>query len=929
MNLRRKFGGPSLGQSVTELALVLPIMLFLVYGVFELGRVVFIFSALNNATREAARYGAAAGLSESGAPSYLDCAAIRQTARESAFLASLNDSDIQIAYDKPVTTTGTMDVYGHCGPSGPSREEVRQGDRILITVTKTVEPILPILPSGGFSLNFATARTILKDIVIGPVECSDDLDNDGDGFTDYDGDGGTPDSGCSGPDDTTEAFCYTLNVVSTPAEAGNLGIQPDPNCANRYIESTTVHLTASAAERYIFKRWSGSINSTANPVSFVMDSDKDVVAEFRLRTSDLEVTKSASPNPVYSSNTLSYEIFVTNLYTETAQNVVITDTLPAGVQLQNVSISSGSCPYQTDAEVRCQIDELPRGSTATLSIDVEAPVVNYSPTNLTNSVVASAFEHDPDLTNNTATVTSEVKPRAELSADSKVDSIDPVDAGSQFDYTITVGNTGPSIATGVTVIDDLPAGMTFLSSADSCAVVDAVNNVVECDVGELGVGATASVAFTVKAPRNTPANTNEYTYTNEASVDGNEYETSASNNTVSETTLVVRRADLFLTKAAPASAYRDASFDYVLSVGNAGPSDALDVQITDTLPAGVQYNSFASTKPGASCSLSGGTVTCDMGTVARGDSYDVTLNVTPTIDEGTLTNSATVSSSTNEADPSDNSSNTVETVVSTYVELAISKTDSADPVSEGDAFTYTIEVDNNGASTANGVSVVDNLPDEINFVDASATGWSCSNTEPPNATITCTPPDGMLHGGTGATITVDVTAGAVTEPLRVTNSVTIDAIEDTATAEATTTVEPSLDLSLGVTAPVTGEVGVAYDYVIAVANSGPSRATDVTVVSTLTSTVTYNNVTITSGSGWACSYVNDADGRRVLCTALALEAGAEASFTITVTPELAVDVPNDGVVTAAQSAYDSDSTNDSHSATTTIETTTVTAAPDD
>ena len=46
---------------------------------------------------------------------------------------------------------------------------------------------------------------------------------------------------------------------------------------------------------------------------------------------------------------------------------------------------------------------------------------------------------------------------------SKADSPDPVVAGSNVTYTITVQNLGPNDATGVTMSDPLPAQMTFVS----------------------------------------------------------------------------------------------------------------------------------------------------------------------------------------------------------------------------------------------------------------------------------------------------------------------------------------------------------------------------------------------------------------------------------------------------------------------------------
>src|SRR5512147_2832453 len=61
-------------QGMVEFALVLPLLLLLIFGVIELGRMFVIYSSVNSASREAARYGAASGLSGNNVIYYNDCA---------------------------------------------------------------------------------------------------------------------------------------------------------------------------------------------------------------------------------------------------------------------------------------------------------------------------------------------------------------------------------------------------------------------------------------------------------------------------------------------------------------------------------------------------------------------------------------------------------------------------------------------------------------------------------------------------------------------------------------------------------------------------------------------------------------------------------------------------------------------------------------
>ena len=68
------------GQGFVEFSLALPILLILVLGVVEVGRLLFTFVAVTTSSREGARYGSAVGVGANGAPYYSDCLGIRESA---------------------------------------------------------------------------------------------------------------------------------------------------------------------------------------------------------------------------------------------------------------------------------------------------------------------------------------------------------------------------------------------------------------------------------------------------------------------------------------------------------------------------------------------------------------------------------------------------------------------------------------------------------------------------------------------------------------------------------------------------------------------------------------------------------------------------------------------------------------------------------
>ena len=86
-------------------------------------------------------------------------------------------------------------------------------------------------------------------------------------------------------------------------------------------------------------------------------------------------------------------------------------------------------------------------------------------------------------------------------------------------------------------------------------------------------------------------------------------------------------------------------------------------------------------------------------------------------------------------------------------DLAVTKSDSADPVARGGSFTYTVQVANTGANDATGVIVTDVLPAQVDYVSANATLGSCSRS---GKTVSCDL--GTVNAGVTATVTIAVRA---------------------------------------------------------------------------------------------------------------------------------------------------------------------------
>ncbi|HET9313989.1 MAG TPA: DUF11 domain-containing protein [Vicinamibacteria bacterium] len=115
------------------------------------------------------------------------------------------------------------------------------------------------------------------------------------------------------------------------------------------------------------------------------------------------------------------------------------------------------------------------------------------------------------------------------------DDPDPVAAGATVVYTIAATNLGPAPSPSTTVTDTLPAAVAFLSASAGCAHAAGV---VTCALGTLASGATATVTVEVAVAPGFGG-----VVTNAASVAGGAPDPATANNTDSETTTVVLRAE--------------------------------------------------------------------------------------------------------------------------------------------------------------------------------------------------------------------------------------------------------------------------------------------------------------------------------------------------------------------------------------------------
>jgi len=239
---------------------------------------------------------------------------------------------------------------------------------------------------------------------------------------------------------------------------------------------------------------------------------------------------------------------------------------------------------------------------------------------------------------------------------SKSESVDPVVAGNSLTYIVTVTNGGSFDASGIDVSESLtlPAGVSVDSITPSVGTYSGAASGTWA-LGNLAAGSTATLTVILDVDPATAAGTdiisNTATIANSDQRDAN-----PANDSVTVATSVIRQVDLQVTKTEsvdPVIAGSGAgNLTYVVTVANAGPSDASGVQLDEaiTLPAaGVSVDSVV-VSHGSYDDVSG---VWTLGDLAAGTSE--TLTVVLTIDSsaahGTdvISNAATVTT-VNETD---------------------------------------------------------------------------------------------------------------------------------------------------------------------------------------------------------------------------------------------------------------------------------------
>lgn len=646
------------------------------------------------------------------------------------------------------------------------------------------------------------------------------------------------------------------------------------------------------------------------------DRSSNVNATPVVEAADVAVTKSG-PTRVNAGETIQWTVTASNNGPSAAQDVTVTDEIPAEVTNPTVVSPFSGCQVN-DHNVTCSLGTLPQGQSREIHLSGQLPTsMDASVTSILNTAKVSSSTVDLNRSNNTASVPTTIGRSADVVMSKKVtDNPTPV-PGQKVIFDLTATNRGPSTAEAVAVTDALPNGLVLSGQPTTTAGTCTSNDEsITCELGNLDSGQSAVVTVTATVPASW---TSTEPITNTAVAQSVKTPDPDTSNNTSSVTVTPQKpqADLVADKTFDsASLVPGRQVTYNVNIRNAGPSVATDVTAIDILPQGLTLVSASSA--GEKCKTENNTVSCHYDTLAVGSRKSVTIvaNVDPGL-TGNVTNTATVSSSVTDPNP-DNNTSSVTTPAAPTADLTLTKTMPPKIVSAGEVVDFALTVSNAGPSTARDVHVTDTLPAPLELVSASGLGFTCSTS---GVSVDCAidslEPSSQARVNVKAKIPANADVGGDTTIINTatTSSSTPDSNPDNNTASLTVPTTTAADLQILKDGPARLNAGETATWTLTVTNNGPSDASSVSISDVLPAQIDPMTARVSTTSGPLSCSLKLTD---LTCTAPTLANGDSSEITVSAT--VRSDITDAQMSnTARVNAATSDPTDSNNSSTVTTE----------
>lgn len=406
---------------------------------------------------------------------------------------------------------------------------------------------------------------------------------------------------------------------------------------------------------------------------------------------------------VAANDVVTYTIVLTNEGNGAAKNLVVTDKVPAGLELVVGSLSDDyPVTISEDGMITWTISRLEAGAQTSVSFQAKVPYVDED--QVWKNVATVVYDNNPDNPDtpedpknpeNSNEVEAEgLTPEVAINKTQKVNDgkatkeVQTVNAGDKVTYILTVTNNGEAEALKLTINDKVPTGLELVAGSvqGADAFVIGEDGTIEWTLANLAVGASAEVSFAVKVP----AVVKETSWINVATVvydnnpdnpdDPNEPDTPVKSNEVEikefTPSVEISKAQkvnlaLFATEEKQVVRAGD-TVTYIIKVTNTGKGQAQDLVITDEVPAGLILDASSISENGT---VEGNVITWKLATLDAGQTIKFRFRVTvPEVEEDTVwTNVATVVYGNNPENPTESEDPTtpdpLKPVISNEVEV--------------------------------------------------------------------------------------------------------------------------------------------------------------------------------------------------------------------------------------------------------------------
>ncbi|MGB7337707.1 MAG: hypothetical protein WBC91_02360 [Phototrophicaceae bacterium] len=284
-----------------------------------------------------------------------------------------------------------------------------------------------------------------------------------------------------------------------------------------------------------------------------------------------------------------------------------------------------------------------------------------------------------------------------------------IPVNSNFTYLVQVENLSTDDASFVTVTDQLPLGIIFLSSPDACVIT---GSTVDCRIGDLEAGQSLTLSYVVRASLEGD------TVNNAVSVLAAETDNDTSNNVASVSIAVIVPDNVDIALSGSVSALRlDISNELILSfvITNADSTDAYRTGVEFVMPAQVAFISSED------CANAGTVIVCEAGTIPSGTAQSLSLVVRALTAGNPVTISAITSHFMTDPDTSNNGASLTFVINqpppdSADLQFTMTTTSAQLVIGEPLLISYTLV--NLGPNTASNVQIMDALPSDLTFISS-------------------------------------------------------------------------------------------------------------------------------------------------------------------------------------------------------------------